>query len=470
MTSPLNSQTRNAANAVTPTSGVNALQDVLGRMAGGGAGSGTEPDFSRMVAQYRQAETPADKPATPPAPARSTARAVGADPAARALTQRLTEQTLQRARLSAQMQSSAKPAEAAPADPGLSAQRTPAKPADRSARAPETETGSKTTQAKRPADGASSERAPDEEASAARMSFATAQGEGVAWVREISPPAGLDPNDAAGMMNWLAALTEGDASGAALTPEATVTSQTADATAADLSMPGLLQGSAGGTTADSAWALARLDRAATDDGGLSLEGMTPVDEPVLELGEVLGSMGTPRSSFPGVMAGLPEPAGLKHATSSLAPSPGAPQFAQALSDQVAVWVSSARVDGPMTAELKLNPAEMGPINIKIAVDGQAARIDFAATALETRQAIEASLGNLSKALEEVGISLTGGDVSSQFRDARGQGQESAPRGMATAGGRSDNPGDGVLEGAPLDTGALAARVNRSGLGGLDLYA
>jgi hypothetical protein len=104
------------------------------------------------------------------------------------------------------------------------------------------------------------------------------------------------------------------------------------------------------------------------------------------------------------------------------------------------------------------------------VDGQAARIDFAATALETRQAIEASLGNLSKALEEVGLSLMGGDVSSQFRDARGQGQDPGSRGMGTGEGRSEAVADGLVDGAPLDLGAATARVSRSGLGGLDLYA
>ncbi|MFN3915960.1 MAG: flagellar hook-length control protein FliK [Aquabacterium sp.] len=470
MTTPLNSQTRNAAAAVAPTSGVNALQDVLGRMAGGGAGSGTEPDFSRMVAQYRQAEAPADKPATPPAPMRSTARAAGADPAARALTQRLTEQTLQRARLSAQMQSPARPAEATPAAPGVDAQRMAAKPAERSARASAAEGSGKTTQAKRPEGSAGQEDASEDDANAARTPFTTAQGEGVAWVREIAPPAGVDPNDAAGMMNWLAALTEGDAGGAALTPEAALAGPSADALPSDLSMQGLLLGAVGGATADGAWALARLDRAATDEGGLSLEGMTAVDAPVVDLGEVLGGASTPRSSFPGLMAGLSEPGAARHASSTLAPSPGTPQFAQALSDQVAVWVSSARAEGPMTAELKLNPAEMGPINIKIAVDGQAARIDFAATALETRQAIEASLGNLSKALEEVGLNLTGGDVSSQFRDARGQGQDPGARGMGNAQGRSESVADGLLDGEPLDLSAAAARVSRSGLGGLDLYA
>ena len=85
-----------------------------------------------------------------------------------------------------------------------------------------------------------------------------------------------------------------------------------------------------------------------------------------------------------------------------------PQFADELADKVRMFVSKVQDDGPMTAELHLNPAEMGPINVRIAVDGQNAQVDFAAAAQETRKAIEASLAQLSSALDEVGLSLTGG--------------------------------------------------------------
>lgn len=471
MTTPLNSQTRNAVNLVAPASGVNALQDVLGRMAGGGAGPGLGTDFSRMVAQYRQAEAPADKSATPPAPLRSTARAAGADPAARALTQRLTEQNLQRTRLSAQMQSAQRAPVAASPAPNAEAQRSFMRGADRGSRAAEPGASASSDRPAGVAEGRRSDGSQESDGMALKTTFSTTQGEGVAWVREINPPAGLDPNDAAGMMNWLAALTEGDPGGTELAPELGLATRDTAASGPDISMNGLLQGPTGGATAEGSWALTRLDRLSVDDGALSLEGMAAVDGDIVDLAEPLAGLGSARGlGIPGVMAGLSDSMGARHATSALTPSPGSPQFAQALSDQVAVWVGSARADGPMTAELRLNPAEMGPINIKIAVDGQVARIDFAATALETRQAIEASLGNLSKALEEVGLSLTGGDVSSQFRDARGQGQNTGSGGMGAAEGRSEPAADGPLDGAPLDLGAAAARVSRSGLGSLDLYA
>ena len=136
---------------------------------------------------------------------------------------------------------------------------------------------------------------------------------------------------------------------------------------------------------------------------LSLDGMLAVDgsqkfelaEGLLDGNHHLGGRHPALSGLSGVGGALGDSFGARQASATLGPAPGSGQFAQAFADQVAVWVGSARADGPMTAELRLNPAEMGPINIKIAVDGQAARIDFAATALGTRQAIESSLGQLS---------------------------------------------------------------------------
>ena len=125
----------------------------------------------------------------------------------------------------------------------------------------------------------------------------------------------------------------------------------------------------------------------------------------------------------------------------------------------------------MTAELRLNPAEMGPINIKIAVDGQAARIDFAATALETRQAIESSLGQLSKALSDVGLSLSGGDVMSQFNQASGQGGAAGQR--QGEGANASRPYQGDDESLVERSDSSSVRMTpstRGGLGGLDLYA
>ncbi len=85
----------------------------------------------------------------------------------------------------------------------------------------------------------------------------------------------------------------------------------------------------------------------------------------------------------------------------------APDFAASLGVQVSVLAH----DGVQHAELHLNPAETGPVSIRIEVDGSAARVDFGADLAATRQAIERGLPELASALRDAGLTLTGGGVS-----------------------------------------------------------
>ncbi len=82
--------------------------------------------------------------------------------------------------------------------------------------------------------------------------------------------------------------------------------------------------------------------------------------------------------------------------------------------------------GVEQARIELNPAEMGPVAVQIALDGGGARIDFHADVAATRQAIEASLPSLASALHDAGLTLTGGGV---FQQSHRQ----APDAQATAG-------------------------------------
>ena len=86
-----------------------------------------------------------------------------------------------------------------------------------------------------------------------------------------------------------------------------------------------------------------------------------------------------------------------------------PGFAPALGAQVSLFAR----DGVQTAWLQLNPAEMGPISVQIAIDGNAARVDFQADMAATRDVIEASLPALAGALQDAGLTLAGGGVFQQ---------------------------------------------------------
>jgi flagellar hook-length control protein FliK len=83
-----------------------------------------------------------------------------------------------------------------------------------------------------------------------------------------------------------------------------------------------------------------------------------------------------------------------------------PAFAPALASQL-TWLVR---EGLQQARFSLNPLEMGPLAVKIVLDGTQARVDFSADMAGTRAAIEASLPTLAAALHDKGLTLAGGGV------------------------------------------------------------
>ncbi len=114
---------------------------------------------------------------------------------------------------------------------------------------------------------------------------------------------------------------------------------------------------------------------------------------------------------------------------------GTPTFAPSLATQVRWWAN----DGVQQAQLLLNPAEMGPVAVKIVLDGREARIDFSADLAATRSAIEAALPALAAALDDGGLKLSGGGVhdGSAQRQAAWSAQSVTHRTAANASARDD---------------------------------
>lgn len=150
-------------------------------------------------------------------------------------------------------------------------------------------------------------------------------------------------------------------------------------------------------------------------------------------------------------------------TSSLA-SPldiQAPLYSADFAPEVGARLSLAAADGVQQAELHLNPAEMGPVQVQIVMDGQQAQISFVAEQADTRAALERGLPDLAAALRDNGMTLSGGGVFSQS-----QGQRQASEAQAGP-RRAENDGAN----APLESAAISrptsGRVTR---GVLDLFA
>jgi flagellar hook-length control protein FliK len=135
---------------------------------------------------------------------------------------------------------------------------------------------------------------------------------------------------------------------------------------------------------------------------------------------------------------------------------GTPAFVPALGAQLSVLVR----DGIEHARLKLNPAEMGPIDVRISVDGQQAQVDFSAAHAVTRQLLQDAVPALASALRESGLTLTGGGVFDQSREQRGDLQRgpAMPRSAAFDGSHDATP-----SGLPLPRPAVVRGV-------VDLYA
>ncbi|WP_425258310.1 flagellar hook-length control protein FliK [Rubrivivax sp. RP6-9] len=124
---------------------------------------------------------------------------------------------------------------------------------------------------------------------------------------------------------------------------------------------------------------------------------------------------------------------------------GSPDFAPGLSAQVSVMLR----DGLQEARLQLNPAEMGPITVQIQIDGSTAQVTMTAEQAPTRNALEQAMPSLAGALREEGLTLTGGGVFEQPRQAQG---DAAPAPQAGTRGSGRPDGD-AAPAAPVPAGA-----------------
>ncbi len=115
------------------------------------------------------------------------------------------------------------------------------------------------------------------------------------------------------------------------------------------------------------------------------------------------------------------PAALARSIDAAAPAAASAAVSTPLADPgfheaLGVQVSLLAKQGIQQAELRLNPAEMGPVSVQITMNGDQARVNFGADLAQTRQVIEAGWAELAASLREAGFTLSGGGVSQHARD------------------------------------------------------
>jgi flagellar hook-length control protein FliK len=94
-----------------------------------------------------------------------------------------------------------------------------------------------------------------------------------------------------------------------------------------------------------------------------------------------------------------------------------PDFAAALSQQV-VWMADKDAQ---VAELRINPPELGPVEVRLHISGDDAVVQFASAHAEVRSAIEAAIDRLRESLAQAGVQLGQTSVSAEsFREQNAQ--------------------------------------------------
>jgi flagellar hook-length control protein FliK len=220
----------------------------------------------------------------------------------------------------------------------------------------------------------------------------------------------------------------------------------------------------GGAAGDVAAALAKAEGAvkAATEARDALAAMLPQPDP---MAVQAGAVGAPANALMDAHQAAHQATPTPPAQATLPMAPQAPTFAPALGQQIDVWMKG----GVQHAEVQLSPQDLGPIRVKIEMEGAHARVQMSADVQSTRDALQQAMPQLSQQLGQVGLSLTGGGVSDQptFQQSQAQANADGGSGRGHAGASGNAGSAGGLEDIAQ---AAAARQQAQRRGLLDMYA
>jgi flagellar hook-length control protein FliK len=186
------------------------------------------------------------------------------------------------------------------------------------------------------------------------------------------------------------------------------------------------------------------DKHARSDGGDSL----PSDASTGSAGAAQLSVSSPGTATPGAVDAAPAP------TLKIAAGVDGPEFGQGLADRLS-WMVDNNVS---SAKLQVNPPQLGPIEVRIALQGDHAQVWLVSHSAVTRDALQSSSPNLREILGAQGFGQVSVDISQrdfQDRTPHAQPYERTPAAMTAS--------------APAIT-AVAASLPRLSSGAVDAYA
>ncbi len=109
-----------------------------------------------------------------------------------------------------------------------------------------------------------------------------------------------------------------------------------------------------------------------------------------------------------------------------------PNWGQVVAQRIA-WLAS---NGIQSAELQLNPPELGPVEVKINVSSDQTNINFSSQHASIREALELSVHRLREMLESNGLNLADVNVSDQSLAREDEAGEDSPKNSGLVGNDS----------------------------------
>lgn len=144
---------------------------------------------------------------------------------------------------------------------------------------------------------------------------------------------------------------------------------------------------------------------------------------------------------------------------------GQPGWSQELGDRVA-WMTAK---GMQTAELRLNPPQMGPLEVRIHMNQDQANIQFVSQHAAVRDALESAIPKLREMMGAQQLDLTEVNVSPQSFAEQGD-NRNAHFAFDQQSGRSGQGSDGQVSGSALESAEAEPAIGPAGGGLLSLYA
>lgn len=108
---------------------------------------------------------------------------------------------------------------------------------------------------------------------------------------------------------------------------------------------------------------------------------------------------------------------------------GSPQWSQAVGDKV-LWLAAQNVSA---AEIRLDPPELGPMQVKVSVNQDQASVTFISPHPAVREALDQQLNRLREMFSEQGLNLVNVDVSDKSFAQQEREQEESAKNSANAG-------------------------------------